>query len=185
LKVLGNFVAVSPVPHQTKTESGIWLAPSQYAEGSEGIVRAIGSGIKEETEYTKKTRVFIEMYKAQAHVYDIENEVFIFLQKNDIIGIDRDGRFQPIRDHVVLKPSRNPRSIIHRPDNYEEDEGGITYHTVYLCGSGVVTKNKIRVPFEVKIGDTVITIANLGRDVMAADGTYKLVKHCDILAIIL
>jgi len=181
MKVIGNHIAANPVPHSTMTESGLFLAPSEFMEGSEAIVRAIGTGIKESREYTKGSKVYVEMYKAQKHEATINGEKFVFLSPNDIAGVDANGRYHPIGDRILLRPLPLPQSTIIAPDIYDAEEGTVTWHEVYLCGTGTKTKKGVLCDFDIKIGDKICTIANIGRDVMAGSEVFKLVLYKDIM----
>lgn len=187
MKVLGQTIAASAVLSPDRTESGIIIPDSARSKQQEVVVRAIGSGIKDGTEYTKGSRVFIGMYKGQT--YKVGETEFFFADKNDVIGLaleqpDGSFRFNPIRDLVLLRPIDRPQGIIFRPNAYDEDEGVVSYYEVYLLGLGVRCKNGSVIPFEVKVGQKVVTQSNIGRDVQAAENTYKLVKQSDILAVL-
>lgn len=170
-----------------RTESGIFIPEMARSRQQEVIVRAIGSGIKDGTEYQKGSRVFAEMYQGQ--VFKVKGEEFVFLARKNVIGIgvqQPDGSFQyhPIADWVMLRHIPRPQSVIQRPSAYEEDEGVDAHYEVHLVGLGKRNKKGDIIPFDVKVGDRVVMQSNLGRDVQAAEATYKLVKHDDILGII-
>jgi chaperonin GroES len=189
MKLLGTNILVKPVDLARMTAGGIFLPEvandTPFMMNQEGIVVAIGSAIRDSLEYTKGSRVFMEMYKPKP--ITIKGEPHLIVQREAIVGISvGDGEFHPIGNKILLKPGRwiNHEGKIIRPSAYEHDEDSVIHCTVHLLGSGNRRKDGTIVPFEVSIGDVVAIKPMSGRDVEAADCIYKLVEEKDILLVI-
>lgn len=183
MKILGKRILIEPVK-AIVSSGGIHLPEK---DGTEGIVLAIGSGIKESRPYTKGSKVFISMYSGMK--VQVMGKDRIMVEQDDICGVDIHGFFHPIADNILLKPVDEIVQggiIIQLPDfskdasEYKDDPTG--RFTVYLCGNGIKKRNGDFLPFELAVGDTVFAKPFSGRDVDTPRGTFKLIKHSDILA---
>lgn len=178
MKILGKRILVRP--HSAETTKGGLVIPEKLQESDqEGVVMAIGNGITESREYRKGSTIFIEMYQAKPLVVD-GVEMFLVEQKH-VIGVMVDGAFHPIGDRLLLKTLPSHAGRIIRPSAYERDADEILYCTVHLVGSGIRTKSGGLISFEVSKGDTVAILPTAGRDVDSIEGTYKLVRHSEII----
>jgi len=187
MKILGHRVLIAPI-NSDKSSGGIFLpdAASPDRVDQEGIVMAIGSGIREDLPYRKGSHVFIEMYKAQAQEILVKGMPARFIEQSAIVGaLSATGAFYPIGDKILLKPIKTvcSGSKIIRPSAYEHGEDELMTCTVHLLGNGVRNKRGEYWPFEVKVGDLVLIKPFAGRDVDTNECTFKLVKQSDIEAI--
>jgi co-chaperonin GroES (HSP10) len=189
MKILGNRILIQPTVVE-KTDGGIFLPQTldPDKQNQEGVVIAIGSAIRESLPYRKGSHVFIEIYKAKPVNVIIVNGLECYLVEQDAIcGVEVNGKFHPVNDKILLKPIKTVSrdSNIIRPSAYEVDAAdGLLHCTVHLLGNGVKNKKSEYRPFIVKIGDEVLIKPFSGRDVDAAECSYKLVKESDIEAII-
>ncbi len=181
MKLLGRRLLLIPVKSADKTKGGILLPEVGQSEEQEGIVAAIGSGIKEATEYTKGSRVFLEMYKTIRVKHD--DFEYLMVDQEAVIGVDVNGQFHPIGNRILLKATTTIErdGVIIRPSAYDHDKDSTICCTIHLLGSGIKNKKGERQPFDVKIGDQVFIEPFSGRDVDTAEGQYKLVTQDLIL----
>jgi co-chaperonin GroES (HSP10) len=187
MKILGKRILIQPTVVE-KTAGGIFLpgVENPMRQNEEGIVMAIGSGIKESLPYRKGSRVFVEMYKTSySNTLSVDGKECFLVEQGSICGTIFDESFHPVGDGILLKPiktvSRDSKII--RPSAYAADDDELLHCTVHLLGNGVRNKKGEYRPFSIKIGDEVLIKPNAGRDVDAADTTFKLVKETDIEAI--
>jgi len=187
MKILGKRILIEPISVE-KSAGGIFLPDALNPEhkDQEGIVRAIGNGIRESLPYRKGSHVFIEIYRANGSctlVYKYKE--YRLIEQDAICGVLIGNAFHPIGDRILLKPiktvSRDSKII--RPSAYENDAEGLIECAVHLLGVGIKNKKGELRPFSVKIGDEVLVKPFCGRDVDTAEGTFKLVKETDIEAI--
>lgn len=191
MKILGKKILLAPVTPRGVSRGGIIIPETSFKDGMEAVVVAIGSQITESLPFRKNSRVFIEFYKAKP--VEIDGTPCLTCDLEDICGIavgnDNNYQFHPIGDKILLKPVSAIASgnlIIPTPA-FDQDEAKYKDHdlaccTVHLMGVGVKNKKSRLLPFDVKIGDTVYIQPFIGRDVDSSSGTFKLVKHSDILA---
>lgn len=192
MKILGKRILVEQMKSSDKSDGGIVIPESCQRIGEEGVVAAIGSGIKESREYRKGSRVFLEMYKADFNAeITYKGKPYHLVSESAICGVELGGRFHPVGERILLKPVRELKSdrlIVPLPDysgdaaSYKED--GLARCTVHLLGSGMRMKDGTVRHFDVAIGDTVLVMPFVGRDVDTPEGTFKLVRPNDIQAIL-
>jgi co-chaperonin GroES (HSP10) len=185
VKILGKRILISPVKSE-KSAGGIFLpdATNPDSQDQEGIVMAIGSDIKESLPYKKGSHVFLAMYSGME--IEVNGKRAKFVNQDDICGVMAGDVFRPCGDRILLKPIKTVArdSKIIRPSAYEVGaDDGLLHCTVHLLGNGVRNKKGEYRPFAVKIGDKVLIKPLAGRDVDAAECSYKLVKQTDIEAI--
>ena len=185
MKILGKRILIEPVSVE-KSAGGIFLpgALNPDKQDQEGIVLAIGSGIRESLPYRKGSHVFLAMYSGIE--IEVKGTRAKFVNQDDICGVLIGNTFHPVGDMILLKPIKTVArdSSIIRPSAYENDEEGLISCTVHLLGVGIKNKKGEIRPFSIKIGDEVMVKPFCGRDVDTADSAYKLVKQQDIEAII-
>ena len=80
-----------------------------------------------------------------------------------------DEELEQVRDGIVI-----PDSAKEKPQEA----------TVVALGTGKIDDNGKKVPFSVKVGDTVLTSKYGGTDVKYDDKEYKILKEEDILAVV-
>lgn len=185
MRILGKNILLKPLAAPMITPGGIHLPQDvhdpEWRKNQQGVVLAIGTGIRESVEYRKGTHVFVEMYKPKTITF--RGEEHLIVSQGDIVGVMVDeGRFHPIGDKILLRPLKtmHPSTLIERPGAYDRDEGETMFAQVELIGTGIRTKRAGIIPFEVAIGDVVFLSAQAGRDVDMIEATYKLVSHKEI-----
>jgi len=185
MRILGKNVLLKPLAAPMITPGGIHLPQNvndpEWRKNQQGIVLAVGSGIRESVEYRKGTHVFVEMYKPKT--IQFQGEELLIVAQADIVGVMvNGGSFHPIGDKLLLRPIKtmHPSTMIERPGAYDRDEGETMFAQVELIGTGIRTKRAGILPFEVAIGDMVFLNAQAGRDVDLIEATYKLVSHKEI-----
>ena len=94
------------------------------------------------------------------------------------------SKIQPLGDRVLVKQAEEKEQIkggIIIPDAAKEKSQEAT---VVAIGSGKLDSNGKRVPFEVKVGDSVLISKYGGTEVTVGDEKFVLVREDDIVAII-
>lgn len=91
---------------------------------------------------------------------------------------------KPIGDRILVEPLEEKEQVkggIIIPDAAKEKP---LEAKVVALGTGKLTEKGEKIPFEVKVGDTVLTSKYGGTEVKHGSTTYKLVSSGDILAVI-
>ena len=94
---------------------------------------------------------------------------------------------------VNIKPLGD-RVLVEQIEEVEQVKGGIVIPdsakekpqeaTVVALGTGKIDDNGKKVPFDVKVGDVVLTSKYGGTDVKLDDKEYKILSSSDILAVV-
>lgn len=188
MKLLGQRILIEPV-NARKMFAGLFLPDCAEQDNAEGIVRAIGSEIREALPYTRGSHVFIAMYAGMK--VTVMNNDWLVVEKDDVCGVLVGDRFHPIGNKILLKPMTeavDDKIHILLPDvsmdrsQYKNE--ALTRFSVHLIGNGVRSRKGAWRPFSVKVGDTVLAKPFAGRDVDALEGCYKLVTQDDIEAVL-
>jgi len=92
---------------------------------------------------------------------------------------------RPLGDHVLIRridPSeKSPGGIVIPEQARKKSQEGV----VVALGSGRVTEEGVRVPIDLKVGDTVVFSPHAGHDVKDDDGTaLLLIQSRDVFAAI-
>lgn len=191
MKIVGKKLLLTPVQPRGVTRGGIIIPETSFKDGMEAIITAIGSAITEPLPFKKGSRVFVELYKSKP--VEINGVQYLICEVDDICGIAVGGEanyhFHPIGDKILLKPVEriSMGSLIVPQPAFDQDQAQYKDHdlarcAVHLVGVGVKNKKGQLFPFDVTIGDMVLAHPFVGRDVDSGNGTFKLVKHSDILA---
>jgi len=187
MKILGKNVLLKSELSTAQTESGIIVPESARNRQQEATVEAIGSQIKYGRQYTKGTKVFVEMYKGKP--FPALGHEYTLVEDDGIIGVavvvDGHTRYHPVGNRVLLKIMPREDSIIVHPSAYDSDEEFFICQVLAL-NKEWEDKNGKRHVMEIDKNDFV-TIPNpcpLGRDVEAADGIHKLVPYDQIVAVL-
>ena len=93
-------------------------------------------------------------------------------------------KIQPLGDRVLVKANEVAEQVkggILIPDSAKEKPQEAT---VVALGTGKVDDNGKKIPFDVKVGDIVLTSKYGGTEVKYDDEEYKIVSSSDILAVI-
>ena len=95
--------------------------------------------------------------------------------------------------NVNIKPLGD-RVLLEIKESVEEMKGGILIpdsakekpqeYVVIALGTGKMDENGKKIPFDVKVGDVVLTSRYGGTEVKVADKEYKVIGQDDILAIV-
>ena len=91
---------------------------------------------------------------------------------------------KPLGDRVLLEIKENAEEMkggILIPDTAKEKP---QEYTVIALGTGKLDDNGKKIPFDVKVGDVVLTSRYGGTEVKVGDKEYKVVGQDDILAIV-
>ena len=91
---------------------------------------------------------------------------------------------KPLGDRVLLEIKENAEEMkggILIPDTAKEKP---QEYTVIALGTGKLDDNGKKIPFDVKVGDIVLTSRYGGTEVKVGDKEYKVVGQDDILAIV-
>ena len=91
---------------------------------------------------------------------------------------------KPLADRVVVKASEEmevKKGGIIIPDTAKEKQQRAT---VVALGTGKTDDDGKKVPFEVKVGDTVLTSKYGGTEVSVEGKDYKILSASDILAVV-
>ncbi len=91
---------------------------------------------------------------------------------------------KPLGDRVLLEIKENAEEMkggILIPDSAKEKP---QEYTVIALGTGKIDDNGKKIPFDVKVGDVVLTSRYGGTEVKVGDKEYKVVGQDDILAIV-
>ena len=91
---------------------------------------------------------------------------------------------KPLGDRVLLEIKENAEEMkggILIPDTAKEKP---QEYTVIALGTGKIDDNGKKIPFDVKVGDVVLTSRYGGTEVKVGDKEYKVVGQDDILAIV-
>jgi len=94
------------------------------------------------------------------------------------------AKIQPLGDRVLVKTVEEKEQIkggIVIPDSAKEKPQEAK---VIALGTGKIDDDGKRVPFDVKVGDVVLTSKYGGTEVKIEDVEYKILSSSDILAII-
>jgi chaperonin GroES len=95
-----------------------------------------------------------------------------------------DVKIQPLGDRVLVEQMEEKEQIkggILIPDAAKEKPQEAT---VVALGTGKTDDNGKKIPFDVKVGDIVLTSKYGGTDVKVDDKEYKILSSSDILAIV-
>ena len=95
-----------------------------------------------------------------------------------------DAKIKPLGDRVLLElkeSTEEMRGGIYIPDSAKEKP---QEYTVIALGTGKNDDNGNKIPFDVKVGDIVLTSRYGGTEVKVDGKEYKLVSASDILAIV-
>ena len=93
-------------------------------------------------------------------------------------------KIQPLGDRVLVKAHEVAEQVkggILIPDSAKEKPQEAT---VVALGTGKLDDNGKKIPFDVKVGDIVLTSKYGGTEVKFDDEEYKIVSSSDILAVI-
>ena len=93
-------------------------------------------------------------------------------------------KIQPLGDRVLVKANEVAEQVkggILIPDSAKEKPQEAT---VVALGTGKLDDNGKKIPFDVKVGDIVLTSKYGGTEVKYDDEEYKIVSSSDILAVI-
>ena len=93
-------------------------------------------------------------------------------------------KVQPLGDRVLIQAVEETEQVkggIYIPDSAKEKPQEAV---VVALGTGKTDDNGKKIPFDVKVGDIVLTSKYGGTDVKYEDTEYKIVSSSDILAII-
>lgn len=93
-------------------------------------------------------------------------------------------KIQPLGDRVLVKANEVAEQVkggILIPDSAKEKPQEAT---VIALGTGKLDDNGKKIPFDVKVGDIVLTSKYGGTEVKFDDEEYKIVSSSDILAVI-
>ena len=93
-------------------------------------------------------------------------------------------KIQPLGDRVLVKANEVAEQVkggILIPDSAKEKPQEAT---VVALGTGKLDDNGKKIPFDVKVGDIVLTSKDGGTEVKFDDEEYKIVSSSDILAVI-
>ena len=93
-------------------------------------------------------------------------------------------KIQPLGDRVLVKANEVAEQVkggILIPDSAKENPQEAT---VIALGTGKLDDNGKKIPFDVKVGDIVLTSKYGGTEVKYDDEEYKIVSSSDILAVI-
>jgi len=93
-------------------------------------------------------------------------------------------KIQPLGDRVLVKANEVAEQVkggILIPDSAKEKPQEAT---VIALGTGKIDDNGKKIPFDVKVGDIVLTSKYGGTEVKYDDEEYKIVSSSDILAVI-
>ena len=93
-------------------------------------------------------------------------------------------KIQPLGDRVLVKANEVAEQVkggILIPDSAKEKPQEAT---VVALGTGKIDDNGKKIPFDVKVGDIVLTSKYGGTEVKYDDEEYKIVSSSDILAVI-
>ncbi len=91
---------------------------------------------------------------------------------------------KPLGDRVLLEIKESAEEMkggILIPDTAKEKP---QEYTVIALGTGKLDDNGKKIPFDVKVGDVVLTSRYGGTEVKVGDKEYKVVGQDDILAIV-
>ena len=91
---------------------------------------------------------------------------------------------KPLGDRVLLEIKESAEEMkggILIPDTAQEKP---QEYTVIALGTGKLDDNGKKIPFDVKVGDVVLTSRYGGTEVKVGDKEYKVVGQDDILAIV-
>ena len=88
-------------------------------------------------------------------------------------------KIQPLGDRVLVQEQVKGGILI--PDSAKEKPQEAK---VVALGTGKLDDKGNKIPFDVKVGDTVLTSKYGGTEVKYDDETYKIVSSSDILAVI-
>ncbi len=94
------------------------------------------------------------------------------------------AKIQPLGDRVLVKTVEEKEQIkggIFIPDSAKEKPQEAK---VIALGTGKIDDDGKRVPFDVKVGDVVLTSKYGGTEVKIDDVEYKILSSSDILAVI-
>ena len=94
------------------------------------------------------------------------------------------ANIKPLGDRVLLEIRENTEQMkggILIPDSAKEKP---QEYTVIALGTGKKDDNGNAIPFDVKVGDIVLTSRYGGTEVKVGDKEYKVVNQDDILAIV-
>ena len=94
------------------------------------------------------------------------------------------ANIKPLGDRVLLEIRENTEQMkggILIPDSAKEKP---QEYTVIALGTGKTDDNGKKVPFDVKVGDIVLTSRYGGTEVKVDGNEYKIVNQDDILAVI-
>ena len=94
------------------------------------------------------------------------------------------ANIKPLGDRVLLELSENTEQMkggILIPDTAKEKP---QEYIVVALGTGKTDDNGKKIPFDVKVGDVVLTSRYGGTEVKVGDKEYKVVGQDDILAIV-
>ena len=94
------------------------------------------------------------------------------------------ANIKPLGDRVLLEISENTEQMkggILIPDTAKEKP---QEYVVIALGTGKTDDNGKKIPFDVKVGDVVLTSRYGGTEVKVGDKEYKVVGQDDILAIV-
>ena len=91
---------------------------------------------------------------------------------------------KPLGDRVLLEIKESAEEMkggILIPDTAKEKP---QEYTVIALGTGKLDDNGKKIPFDVKVGDVVLTSRYGGTEVKVDDKEYKIVNQDDILAVV-
>ncbi len=96
----------------------------------------------------------------------------------------KNSKIQPLGDRVLVEAievKEETKGGILIPDSAKEKPQEAK---VIAIGTGKIDDNGKKIPFDVKVGDIVLTSKYGGTDVKLDDKEYKIVSSSDILAVI-
>ena len=113
-----------------------------------------------------------------------ENILYQRINQKKESGKMKKVKIQPLGDRVLVKANEVAEQVkggILIPDSAKEKPQEAT---VIALGTGKIDDNGKKIPFDVKVGDIVLTSKYGGTEVKYDDEEYKIVSSSDILAVI-
>ena len=114
----------------------------------------------------------------------IAGELHYVVRENDLIGIVlSDDKLEPLGDRVLVEEieAEDMKEGIIIPDTSKDKPQTAT---VIAVGGGLKDENDELIPFEVKVGDTVLTSKHGGTPVKIGEKKYLLMREGDIMGVI-
>ena len=186
IELLGDRLVIKQDEPDATTKLGIILPKTAEKQIMSGVVLSVGSGrwvgrgdkaIRQEMVIKEGDKVLFPRYTGMNF-----KESTLILRQRDIICVMKDKDIFPIGDRVVVKPGEvmtETNSGLVLPDSAKEKphEG-----EVIATGPGKTLENDLKLPLEVKVGDTVIYSKFGGVEIKVDDEPYMVLQEHEILA---